>query len=224
VSDDEPIDIAEVALSVMEGATSDTTSRAFAERPAFVRELEGLRAIVQAFDSVEAEADRPARPAPCPNWGPYVLKEEVGRGGFGIVCRGFDPAVEREIAVKLYRGEDLPAEPRLMARVRHSNVVTVYGAAVYDGKPGIWMEFIHGRTLSDRVESEGPLSPAEARRIGIELCGAVAAVHRAELVHQDIKPRNVMEEGGGRIVLMDFGAGVSRDEAEEGGRFAGTPL
>jgi serine/threonine protein kinase len=225
VTDDDtrdPLDIAEVALAVVEGSLSETTSRAQAERPGLVRELEDLRAILQAFEPV-ADPEQATRPSPTPSWGPYTLKEEVGRGGFGVVCRGFDPAVDREIAVKLYRGRELPSEPRLMARVRHANVVTVYGAAVYDGKPGIWMEFVHGRTLADRVEAEGPLAPDAALRIGRELCGALDAVHRAGLIHQDIKPRNVMEETGGRIVLMDFGAGVSLDENPEG-RIVGTPL
>src|SRR5262245_14427652 len=95
-------------------------------------------------------------PPPCPTWGPFTLQEQVGRGSFGVVCRGFDPAVAREIAVKLYSGDELPSEPRLMARVRHPNVVTVFGAAVHDGRPGIWMEFVHGRTLADRVQNQGP--------------------------------------------------------------------
>ena len=140
-------------------------------------------------------------------WGPFVIHERVGRGGFGSVHRAFDPAVDRDVAVKLYAAASLPAEPRLMARVRHPNVVTVFGAAVHDGHPGICMELIRGRTLADRLQVEGPLPPIEVERIGLTLCGALAAVHAARLVHQDIKAHNVIEDDGGRIVLMDFGAG-----------------
>src|SRR6185436_2251464 len=142
-----------------------------------------------------------------------------------VVCRAFDPAVDRMVAVKLYRKTELPEEPRMMARVRHPNVVTVFGAAVHDGRAGIWMELIHGRTLAERVQAEGPLSPSEAIRVGIALASAVQAVHDAHLVHQDIKPQNVMEEATGRVVLMDFGAGLPKsDDPHAPDRLVGTPL
>jgi serine/threonine protein kinase len=222
--DSESDDDAELALSIVDGAEADPLSSP--ERLEIVEQLESVRSLVRAFDSLN-DGDRRALPPPMPSWGPFVLREEVGRGGFGIVCRGFDPATAREIAVKLYRGRELPAEPRLAGQVRHDNVVGIYGAAVYDGKPGIWMEFVHGRTLADRVQADGPLSPAEATRVGIALCQALAAVHAAGVVHQDLKPRNVMEERSGRIVLMDFGSGLSSREAHAGSaptRFSGTPL
>jgi eukaryotic-like serine/threonine-protein kinase len=218
---------AELALSVVDADGADSVPSDAGERIEIVAELESVRSLVKAFQSLDTAPRHRHLPPPMPSWGPFILKEEVGRGGFGIVCRGFDPATDREIAVKLYRGSDLPAEPRLLGPVRHDNVVRVYGAAVHDGKPGIWMEFVAGRTLADRVQADGPVSPAEARRIGIALCEALTAVHAAGVVHQDVKPRNVMEEDGGRILLMDFGAGLSSREpsdAREVRRFSGTPL
>jgi Tol biopolymer transport system component len=194
-----------------------------AEAPAeLVDELLRVRAIIQAFDSLGVAPA--STPAPAPKWGPFLLKEQVGRGRFGIVCRGFDPAVQRDVAVKLYSNHELPAEPRLMARVRHPNVVTVFGAAVHEDRPGIWMEFIHGQTLGHRVEVEGPLSPQEVQRIGIALCDALTAVHGAQLVHQDIKARNVMQEDSGRVVLMDFGAGLPSAQGAAPERLSGTPV
>jgi eukaryotic-like serine/threonine-protein kinase len=163
-------------------------------------------------------------PALAGKWGPFVLREQIGCGAFGAVCRAFDPAVDREVAVKLYASDELPAEPRLTARVRHLNVVTVFGAAVHEGRPGIWMELIHGRTLADRVAADGPLPPDEVVRIGITLGGALSAVHAARLIHQDVKAQNVMEENGGRIVLMDLGAGISCDDADAPVRVSGTPF
>jgi eukaryotic-like serine/threonine-protein kinase len=219
---------AELALDIVDGQSSDSvSSEQRSEKIEIVEQLESVRSLVRAFDSLNTGPVGRELPPPMPSWGPFVLREEVGRGGFGIVCRGFDPATDREIAVKLYRGRELPAEPRLAGQVRHPNVVTVYGAAVYDDKPGIWMEFVKGRTLADHVQSEGPLPPLEVTRVGIALCQALAAVHTAGVVHQDVKPRNVMEETGGRIVLMDFGAGLSSRERGEGAnvrRFSGTPL
>jgi serine/threonine protein kinase len=124
--------------------------------------------------------------------------------------------------VKLYPGMTLPAEPRLMGQVRHPNVVSIFGAAVHDGRPGIWMECIEGRSLADRVRTDGPLPPETATRIGIDLCDALSAVHEAGLVHQDVKPHNVIEDKAGRIVLMDFGAGRHGDSPVQD--LAGTPL
>ena len=69
------------------------------------------------------------------------------------------------------------------------------------------MEFVDGLTLTRVLATRGVLGPREAALMGIDLCRAVAAVHKAGLVHRDIKAQNVMREAGGRIVLMDFGAG-----------------
>jgi serine/threonine protein kinase len=212
----------QLALAVVDGTASDSRPSLAESNPEMVGQLESVRLIRNAFDTLGAA---PTATPPWPTWGPFVLKEEIGRGRFGIVCRAFDPAVDRDVAVKLYSGVELPAEPRWMGRVSHPNVVTVYGAATYDGRPGIWMELVRGRTLAQRVEAEGPIAPAEVVRIGIELCRALEAVHRAELVHQDLKPRNVMEDESGRIVLMDFGAGLMhRDGITAPEVLSGTPL
>jgi serine/threonine-protein kinase len=85
------------------------------------------------------------------------------------------------------------------------------------------MELIRGITLEEFLRSHGPMSASEAALLGWDLCRALAAVHGAGLVHRDVKTANVMREVGGRIVLMDFGAGGYRGQ-EPGRRFAGTPL
>jgi serine/threonine protein kinase len=165
---EEPDEEADLAAAIVDGEASDavgTTSRDL------LAKLEHVRSVVRAFDAVQTGPASPlAMPPPAASWGPFALHEEVGRGGFGVVCRGFDPAVNREIAVKLYSGSELPTEPRLLGQVRHPNVVTVHGAAVHDGRPGIWMEFVHGRTLADRLKTDGPVSAEEAVRIGVQLC------------------------------------------------------
>src|SRR5262249_49646502 len=105
------------------------------------------------------------------------------------------------------------------------NVVTVLGAERHDSRVGLWMEFIRGRTLEDILREQGPSGEREAALIGLDLCRALAAVHRAGIVHRDIKAGNVMREEGGRIVLMDFGAGleVGKDRAGKAS-LVGTPL
>src|SRR5262249_47250059 len=99
------------------------------------------------------------------------------------------------------------------------NVVHVYGAGEFDGIPGIWMELVQGRTLAQVIHERGRLGVEELTGVGGVLCGALAAVHRAGVVHQDVKAQNVMREPDGRLVLMDLGAGVGigRDSRPQSG-------
>lgn len=151
--------------------------------------------------------------------------EPIGQGAFGTVYRAFDPKLNREFAVKLYPVADsaivLP-EARMLARIRHSNVVTVYGAGEDSCYSGFWMEFIDGETLATLVERNGPFSPAESSAILTDLLDGLAAVHAIGLVHGDIKAQNTMRERGGRVVLLDFGLGLPRNKIR--GHWAGTPV
>jgi serine/threonine-protein kinase len=176
-----------------------------------------------------ASGEQPAR------WGHLELREKIGEGGFGAVHKAYDPHLAREVAVKLVkhsagvlgpRSAELMREGRLLARLRHPNVVTVYGADFVDGTLGIWMECIDGRSLADIVAAIGPYGAREALLVGIDIVRALAAVHAAGLIHGDIKAQNVMRESGGRTVLMDFGAGRDVKPASDDLAVAlvGTPL
>ena len=149
--------------------------------------------------------------------------------------RAFDESLRRDVAVKLLRASGRSAEllaakvlneGRLLARVRHRNVVTVHGVDTHDGRVGLWMEFIRGNTLEQLLERQGPFGGREASLLGQDLCRALAAVHAAGLVHRDVKAQNVIREEGGRLVLMDFGTGLllDDDEAVRASPVAGTPL
>jgi hypothetical protein len=161
-------------------------------------------------------------------WGHFKIVEKVGGGTFGCVYRAQDRKLQREVALKLVNPSDpgrALREARLLARVRHPNVVTVFGADRIDGCIGLWMEFVKGRTLASLLATHGSFSAREAAGIGLDLCRALAAVHRVGLLHGDVKAQNVMREEGGRTVLMDFGTG--KDLTTGGGMigdFAGTPL
>jgi serine/threonine protein kinase/Tfp pilus assembly protein PilF len=163
-------------------------------------------------------------------WGSLRLIQKVGQGAFGEVYRAFDTTLEREVALKLLlpRGQDpeseaqaLLREARALARVRHPNVVPVYGVATHDRRVGFWSDFVHGKTLLALLAAEGPFGPREAALIGIDLCKAVSAVHAAGLLHRDIKTGNVMREAGGRILLMDFGLTHAHDAGQH---LSGTPV
>ena len=162
-----------------------------------------------------------------PRWGQLVLLNKVGEGAFGEVYRAWDAVLEREVALKLMgagdEDPDLLQEARMLARLRHPNVVTVYGVDSHEGRSGVWMDFIEGETLAALVEQRGAFGPLEALLVGVDVCGALAAAHRSGLLHRDIKAQNVMRERGGRIVLMDFGLGQETTDAEPPD-WGGTPL
>ncbi|MGE5235763.1 MAG: protein kinase domain-containing protein [Acidobacteriota bacterium] len=198
--------------------------------------LRQIQAVSAAFRA--AARERPASPAGSGpaldvlfEWGHLRVLERLAGGSFGDVYRAWDEILERVVALKLWRHAEAPGaggrrllmEARLLARVRHPNVVTVHGAEVHDGRAGLWTDLVEGRTLEDWIDQEGPRGAQEAALIGIDLCRALAAVHAAGLVHGDIKTANVMRELGGRIVLMDFGAGLATETSALGAAF-GTPL
>jgi len=165
-------------------------------------------------------------------WGHLRVVARLGEGSFGEVYRAHDTVLDRHVALKLSKrafGLDTERrfldEARRLARVRHPNVVVVHGADVNDGRVGLWTDVVEGETLEALLDRHGLLSAREAAVIGLDLCGALAAVHAQGLVHGDVKAANVMRERGGRIVLMDFG--TVKELPRHGGEAIltrGTPL
>jgi eukaryotic-like serine/threonine-protein kinase len=233
--------VTELAGAVLDGTPIDWTSAEATagevERPL----LEQLRIIDRLADlhrrlPLQAAGAPMTRPRDHESdvhlWGHLRVLERIGRGAFGDVYRAWDTRLDREVALKLLdadRGHDdstassIIEEGRLLARVHHPNIVTIYGAEQIDDRIGLWMELVRGRTLKQLVDDGKVFSEFEAVRIGAELCLAVAAVHEAGLLHRDVKAQNVMLADGGRIVLMDFGTG--RELADHSTTdLAGTPL
>ena len=182
----------------------------------------------------------PARPAAAAkavaperrHWGHFELLEHVGEGAFGDVYRARDTKLLREVAIKLLKPEVAndrsirergPREGRALARVDHPSVVRIHSVEEHDGSLGLCMEYVRGKTLEDVLDEQGPMSAQEAAHVGREVCSALAAVHRVHLVHRDVKTHNVMRAEGGRIVLMDLGAGMVTD-ARASARLTGTPV
>src|SRR5262249_2528185 len=98
--------------------------------------------------------------------------------------------------------------------VRHENLLRVYGAEVHHGRVGFWMEFVEGETLQAILRRQGPMDATEASNIGIKLAQALGALHKAGVLHRDIKAENVLREVGGHLYLVDLGAGsVESDDA-----------
>src|SRR5262249_3077252 len=148
--------------------------------------------------------------------------EVLGRGGFGVVFRAFDEALQRVVAVKVLAPEMAasPARKRFLrearssARVRHDNVVQVY--AVEEAPlPYLVMEFVPGETLQQRLDRVGPLEVAEVVRLGRQIAEGLAAAHGTGLIHRDVKPANILIEAGPDqcVKLTDFGLARAADDA-----------
>ncbi|MFI0811797.1 serine/threonine-protein kinase [Streptomyces echinatus] len=150
--------------------------------------------------------------------GRYRLLSPLGEGGMGTVWRALDEVLHREVAVKEVRAPAglpgpeiermyarLEREAWAAARVANRNVVTVYDVALEGGRPWIVMELVRGPSLADRLETEGPLPPQHAARIGAEVLSALRAAHSVGVLHRDVKPANVLLADDGRVVLTDFG-------------------
>jgi eukaryotic-like serine/threonine-protein kinase len=198
------------------------------DSPGIIRHPSVADSATQTIEPSEHEPPETTLRAP-KSWGPLELRRTIGQGRFGTVHVAWDPGLEREVALKILRRADQAAavvqEARLLARVRHPNVVTVYGVDTHDDAVGLWMELVEGLTLKQVLSMRGVLGAQEAALIGIDLCRAVAAVHKAGLLHRDIKVHNVMREAGGRVVLMDFGAGEIRAGSSPGSQIiTGTPV
>jgi len=234
VSDGRPVDW-DAAEGLVEGEEERRVLRNLrlvASLSSVHREALDSRAESATIDSAARSTDPPARVTASFRWGTLEARERIGEGAAGEVYRAWDPALEREVALKLLKAEGsgpsglatrVLHEGRLLARVRHPNVVVVHGADLHEGRVGLAMELVRGRSLVQIVESQGTLGAREAALVGADVCRALAAVHRAGLVHRDVKAANVMREEGGRVLLMDFGIGGGVGQ-EDSATFSGTPL
>jgi ATP/maltotriose-dependent transcriptional regulator MalT len=144
----------------------------------------------------------------------YHDAEPVGRGGFGVVYRCNEPALDRVVAVKVLSSdpedvdlEHFNREQRAMGRVSgHPNIVPVLHSGVtFAGRPYIVMQYHRRDTLGAWLRGHGPLDVREALAIGVRLAGALETAHRAGILHRDVKPSNVLLTAYGEPQLCDFG-------------------
>lgn len=144
----------------------------------------------------------------------YEVLEVVGRGGLGVVLRAHDTKLRRVVAVKLLApalaavgtARKRFAREAQAAAVRDEYVMKIHTVCEDASVPYLVMEFVAGVTLEDRVRAEGPLDPAEAVRIALQSARGLAA-HARGLIHRDVKPGNILLEGGtGRVRLTERGS------------------
>jgi tetratricopeptide (TPR) repeat protein/predicted Ser/Thr protein kinase len=153
--------------------------------------------------------------------GRYVVLDQLGRGGMGVVYAAFDPQLDRKVALKLLHtqaGEGTDAtsgRPRLLreaqalAKLAHPNVITIHDVGTVEGAVFIAMEFIEGQTLGDWAEVGRPWR--EVIAMFAAAGRGIAAAHRAGIVHRDFKPDNVMIGKDGRPRVLDFGLARAAD-------------
>ena len=144
--------------------------------------------------------------------GPYEILSPLGAGGMGEVFRARDTRLGRDVAIKIFPErfsgrpelrERFEREARTISALNHARICTIYDVGHQDDVQYLVMEFLEGQTLAERI-AKGPLPLRDILRIGMEICEALDAAHRAWIIHRDLKPANVMLTTGG-AKLMDFG-------------------
>lgn len=156
--------------------------------------------------------------------GRYRIQGRIARGGMATVYRAIDERLERIVAVKLIRpvhaGDTdflrrFDREAKTIARLSHPNVVAVYDTGDHQGLPYLVMEYVPGHTLRDELAQRHRLPVADALSVTQALLSAVAAAHRAGLVHRDVKPENVLISDDGTVKVADFGLAQAVEASTE---------
>ncbi|GAA4702191.1 hypothetical protein GCM10023215_46700 [Pseudonocardia yuanmonensis] len=164
--------------------------------------------------------------------GRYELRRLLGEGGMSRVFLAYDRDLARPVAVKLLAhagsADDLGRlrdEARAAAAIDHPGVVTVHDVGTSPVGVHVVMSYLEGETLAQRLERDGPLPPEEVAAVGRAVCGALAAAHRAGVVHRDISPGNIMLGPDGAVTVTDFGIARLGDGAgrTKTGYIVGTP-
>ncbi len=144
----------------------------------------------------------------------YRIVEPIGVGGSSQVYLARDESLQRDVAVKVLDPQAagdatlrklFVREAQALAKISHPNVVAVYDVGEVDGLPYIVMEHLPGRSLKQRIDTEGPLAVGEAVRLASEIANGLAFAHSRGMVHADLKPSNVLLDDQDRAKIADFG-------------------
>jgi serine/threonine protein kinase/WD40 repeat protein len=191
--------------------------------------LERLRNLESPF---HAATDEPAdlyflcptdQPGLLGTLGNYEVQEVIGQGGMGVVLKAYEPALCRQVAIKVLSPplagsatarRRFRREAQAAAAVCHDHVVAVHGVHETDGLPYLVMQYVAGESLQARLDRTGPLEVVEIVRIGMQTAAGLAAAHAQGLIHRDIKPANLLLEG--LFTAEDAENAARRPEEEQG--------
>lgn len=164
--------------------------------------------------------------------GRFELRGELGRGAQSVVYLGFDPQLQREVAIKTMhfarpdpaQNRTLLSEARTVGKMRHPNIVPIFEAGEQGGDLYLVFECVPGKNLADFLRQSGALSPVKAIGILRPILDAVAHAHGQGIIHRDLKPSNILLDDNGTPRVMDFGIAARVDGTPDGmERINGTP-
>ena len=148
----------------------------------------------------------------------YEIIRSIGEGGMATVYLGYDSILDRNVAIKILRG-DLSSDEKFVRRFQrealsasslaHPNIVEMYDVGEDDGIYYIVMEYVEGKTLKQLLKKRGSLTLSEAIDIMLQLTDGMAHAHDSYIIHRDLKPQNVMIKDDGQIKIMDFGIAMA---------------
>lgn len=168
--------------------------------------------------------------------GKYEIRRELGRGAMGVVYEGFDPSIQRRVAIKTVKSDQLETleadeilerfkrEAQAAGRLTHANIVGIYEFGEDNGTVFIAMEFVEGKELKEYFDADQRFPIEEVRRIMGEILDALDYSHRQGVVHRDIKPANIILLASGAAKVADFGiARLETSTLTQAGSVLGTP-
>ena len=217
-------DLFQRALDMAPGLRTQFLDEACKDDPALRRKLQAMiEAAARPADFLAASVESAARdlltakePAPLQPGGAfdrYRIVCLVGAGGMGRVYRAKDTRLDRDVAIKTLapdfiaspRGlQQFEQEARAASALNHPNILTIYEVGEFQGVRFIVSEFVDGPTLGAKLAG-GPLDPAAAIDIAIQVASGLVAAHAAQIVHRDIKPENLVMRADGLVKIVDFG-------------------
>ncbi len=164
--------------------------------------------------------------------GRFDVRGELGRGAQSTVYLGFDPQLQREVAIKtvhfsqpdLAQNKVLLAEARTVSKLRHPNIVPIFEAGEEGAELYLVFEYVPGKNLAEFLQQSGALSPVKAANLLRPILDAVAHAHTLGIIHRDLKPSNVLLDENSTPRVMDFGIAAYVDHpTESADKYTGTP-
>ena len=165
----------------------------------------------------------------------FEIESMLGKGGMGIVLKGFDRQLNRAVAIKILSPhlasngtsrKRFEREAQAAAAVVHPNVVPIYAVKACQTRPYIVMQLVSGHSLQSLIHEKGPLNVKDLVRVAMQVADGLEEAHQQGLIHRDIKPGNVLiEQDVSRVMITDFGLARAADDAgmTQTGWIAGTP-